>query len=238
MINNVIFDILNKKMKDNDNYINLISRSSQIIQQAEREHKELLEFKSLFFGISELTKDFIWWKCWDCESKQHYYKYANKKFNDKFFGLYDLPFEEQLNYVQGKTDLFLLAKYRHDKNIKHSYGDLCVSTDIHCMRQGIKQIENGLKPYACNYVEMGVIGTKPLILDVQKIPLFDGQCSCPKCQEMHGYCGTMGIALNKTDFFSQIDLDQLVKEQKLEKLDECVYWLQPDTNFNWDKLKI
>ena len=226
-------------MNTNNDYINLISRSAQIIQQAEREHKELLEMKSLLFGISELTKDFIWWKCWDCESKQHYYKYANKKFNDKFFGLTEMTLEQQLNYIERKTDLFLLAKYRHDKNIKHSYGDLCVSTDMHCMNLALEQVKQGKRPFACNYIELGIIGNEPLILDVRKTPLiYSEKNHCiPPCKSPNDYCGSLGFAMNKTDFFSQIDLDGLVRQSKLKKLSDCVYWLIPDQNFDWEVLR-
>ena len=230
---------MNSTNNKNIDYINLISKSAQIIEQAQKEHKELLEFKSLFFGLSTTDKNFSWWKCWDCESKQHVYKWGNKKFFDVFFGLNELEFEEQLNYVQGKTDLFLLAKYRHDKNIKHTYGDLCVSTDIHCMNIAIEEVKQGRRPFACNYIELGIIGNQPLILDVRKVPLFyNEKCHCiPPCKEPHNYCGSRGTAMNKTEFFSQIDLDDLVRQGKLKKLSDCVYWLIPDQKFDWEVLR-
>ena len=233
------------KSKKQPNIEVFANNLNEVLSQAEKELEkatEAIQVSKIHFTIHERIKSFIWVKKYECHKNIHTYLYANKKFCDLFFGLTHLSPEDQQRRIKGSTDIELLNDYR--KRIgPHSYGELCVSTDEHTKDVGIEQIRQGKKPFACTYYEKGVINGVPLIIEVQKIPLFDEfrikDPECIGCKELFGYCGSIGVALNKTPFWGHIETNKLVEEGKLKELvRDTVWWLMPTDNNEWRELEV
>lgn len=129
-----------------------------------------------------------------------------------FFGLTDHC------EIIGMDDLELLDTFRKTKNIRHSFGELCMNTDVHAKERGKQS----------RYVECGYIGDKLVVLDVLKTPLFeDGE-----------YVGIVGFAWERSDECENIfkDLEIYLAEGKAVVLDEGVYFIKERiVECKWDQ---
>lgn len=122
--------------------------------------------------ITELTASIVKMYTW---SKDEFgkYVYCTPEWKEVFFGL-----DKDVD-IFGKTDIELLDDFRSRTGLEHTYGNVCKSSDEHCMDQG--------KP--CYYLEAGYIGGKLFLLDVRKSPLYDdGRLR-----------GTVGVARDLSD---------------------------------------
>ncbi len=146
-------------------------------------------------SISSVMDGYIWFK-----DENGIYKYASPRWIKVFF---DLP--ETFN-IAGKNDIDLLNQYRTKTNNEHTYGEMCVGTDAHCMAED----------KTCRYVEIGYIAKQIFILDVVKTPVKDNSGQL---------IGTVGFARDRSrnKKVIQEELKIYAKNGWVENLDPTSY---------------
>lgn len=173
------------------------------------------------FNLSPLLQ---WEKKYDCKTNLHTYVNANPLHLRKFFRLR----EDALSEVIGKTDIDLLNDYRKRTGKRHTYGELCLSTDEFSRDQAIRDHREG--KYNCSYefIEMGVIDDSPLVLRVIKQPIFKNPACCECCEAFDGYCANIGIAENISYKFNSTleTLDSQLESGEAVKLSAGVFWVK------------
>jgi len=142
-------------------------------------------------SISSVMDGYIWFK-----DNNGIYKYASPRWLSVFFGLPE-------NYkIEGKNDIDLLNQYRERTGNEHTFGEMCVGTDAHCMTEN----------KTCRYIEIGFIAKKLFILDVVKTPVKD---------KTGNLIGTVGFARDRTKSKDVIqeELKTYVRNNWVEDLD-------------------
>ena len=149
------------------------------------------------------------------------YRYASENWLPLFF---DLP--KDFN-ITGKTDKELLDEYRKRTGNEHTYGNVCVGTDQHCMDIG----------KTCYYFEAGYINKQLFLLEVVKTPIYNDD----KC------IGTVGVARDRSKEEEKIKL--LIAEYErvgfAENLTQntmyddgvVAYWIKDEDSFTHISLK-
>jgi hypothetical protein len=170
----------------------------------------------------------VWIKRWDEEQKIYLYEFANRTHCDLFFKFEPECLADCTAHVAGKSDIDILNEFRERTKQRHTYGDLCFSTDMHSTEQAIIHYETGGKKGAtsCRYIEGGFIGEKPFVLEVVKTPLFDPKYPC-RCWQTHTY--TVGNAFDITNVCESRmkHAQRCVELGQGEKLQNGVFWLYP-----------
>jgi hypothetical protein len=146
-------------------------------------------------SISSVMDGYIWFK-----DETGVYQYASPRWINVFF---DLP--ETFNIV-GKNDIALLNGYRSRTGNEHTYGEMCVGTDAHCMAED----------KTCRYIEIGYIAENIFILDVVKTPVKD---------KNGNLIGTVGFARDRSRSkrLIQEELKTYAKMGWVENLDPTSY---------------
>ena len=121
-------------------------------------------------------------KCTSCgimtwkKDDEHRYIDANFQHLETFF---DLQPNQKIK-ILGKTDAELIIQWRIDNpHTNFTFGEMCVSTDDYVKNKG----------EACRFFEFGYKYDKPLLLDVFKKPVYDGD----------DFVGTEGNAFDCSD---------------------------------------
>lgn len=140
------------------------------------------------------------------KDKEHLYEFANEEHCQFFFGLPG----GCSSFVQGKGDIDLINYYRESTGKKHTFGDLCVDSDIHCKEQG-KQ---------CTYLEAGIIGDQKVVLKVTKTPIFSEG----------NFVGTVGVATKITTGCNETlaEVTDGLSKGTVVRLSKYTYWLKKD----------
>lgn len=150
--------------------------------------------------ISDLTYAMAWQKDID-----GLYQYANKIHCVRFFGL---P-ESCTHFIVGKSDVDLINYYMERTGNRNTFGEICISTDWHCIEQGKR----------CHYIEMGWQGDRLMILNVRKAPRFNDEGNC---------IGTVGVAMEDVNNCREIleMIPNRLKNGEIEELDRGVWWVK------------
>lgn len=187
-----------------------------------RQQKKILELMSHHLG------GLVWIKRWDSDTKSYIYEFANRTHCDVFFKFEPHCLIDCTSHVKGYSDIDILNDYRERTGKQHSFGELCVSTDVHATMQAIQHYdtEGNAGATTCRYIECGMIDEKPMVLDVVKTPLFDPNYPC-KCWGSHTY--TVGNAFDVTASCETKlqHVQSLVEQGHAEKLQPGVYWVYP-----------
>lgn len=170
------------------------------VEEARRIYYENSRLNAVIEQVSDLTYAMAWQKDID-----GLYEYANKIHCVRFFGL---P-ESCHQWILGRSDIDLINYYVERTGEKHTFGELCISTDQHCIEQGKR----------CHYIEMGWQGNELLLLSVRKAPRFDEEGNC---------IGTVGVAMEDTVNCRDIldNLPKRIQQGEVEELDRGVWWIK------------
>lgn len=178
-------------------------------------------FKRLHFIVTAVD-GYIWEKELSIPGEELIHTYVDPDFCKDFYYI-SIPNTKAINTHNscrkafGKKGSELLDEFR-ETGKKHTFGDLCVSTDDHCIEQG--------KP--CEYFEMGYIEREVgdlewFILRVRKTPIFNEEGECT---------GVLGFANNCTNDSHSVKalLESGLKAGRIKKLDTNteeakVYWV-------------
>ena len=181
----------------------------------------------------------IWHKRYDYLKESHVYTYANNALCNDLFKLNYLKHEEQLDYIKGRSDLDIIKNYRERTGKRHSYGELCLGTDDYTREFNQERIKKGLQPISLTFLEIGIIDGEPLVLKVNKQPIFKNANNCNNCQNCKlkngEYCGTVGFGINVTNYFDSVN--KILESGLADKLCEGVYLIKQDKEFNFGKLE-
>ena len=142
---------------------------SDAVLLAKSKHEEVVRKNELLEALIYAAGGYIWLKGPDGA-----YKWCDHKFCEDFFGLATPHCD-----VRGLNDMQLINSFRTRTSLRHSFVELCMSTDAHCLEQ-LDQ---------CRYIEIGYIGDSLFALDVVKTPMYhDGVLR-----------GIVGFGQNRTD---------------------------------------
>lgn len=178
-------------------------------ERAEKYFEEINQKNKLLHTIIDCSGRYIWYK-----DHNHRYIFCNITFKKSFHKLSD----EELDSLIGKTDIESISEYKNKTGKRHDFGELCYSTDEHCIKQG----------HDCYYIEAGYIDNRFVILEIAKIPIYNEDCSLQ---------GTIGFATDKTKQYDKIikDIKYLQSVNKTEQLSEndytkspFVYWIKKE----------
>lgn len=160
--------------------------------------KEVERKNGILKAMIDAAGGFVWIK--DAGGR---YVFCDNTFCNFFFRM------DPSESVVGFTDVELLDAFRKRTKLRHTYGDLCMSTDQHCVERGRK----------CRYIEVCYIDERLVILDVVKTPLFDADGVCT---------GTVGMAWERSEDCDHIEKDLVMfkKDGRLIQLCDNVYWVK------------
>jgi hypothetical protein len=200
---------------------------STLISQARKEATETHYQKQVLELLTHNIESLVWLKRWDVEEEAYFYEFANKPHCHTFFGIPENRLDECVSLIKDKDDLELLNAYRERTGLQHTYGDICLSTDVHARDEAIKYHQTGGKhgSLSCTYLECGYVGNNELILQITKTSLFHPAHS-PSIQS-HTY--SVGNAINVTEHCdSKLEYaKQLIRENQARRLSNGVFWLFP-----------
>lgn len=178
------YDCRSYPLLDEDgNVVNIIEHLRDISDFKEEQHakdiyyKRMLQsYKRLHFLVSAV--DGYLWEKTKCDSGingEMVNTFVDPAFCKDFYGL---ALSEEDNFKVCKMAFNmktseLIKSFREDGGRKHTFGDLCVSTDAHCEQQGVP----------CEYFEMGYIehekgNPKWFVLRVRKTPVYNDMEEC------------------------------------------------------------
>lgn len=192
--------------------IALLNLHGKQVADATVRAKEVERKNAILRAMIDAAGGFVWIK--DSGGR---YVFCDNTFCEFFF---ETPPTES---VVGFTDVELLEAFRKRTGKRHTFGELCASTDDHCKEVGKK----------CRYIETGYIDGRLVVLDVVKTPLFSDSGECT---------GTVGMAWNRADECEHIqnDIQMYLKEGRLEELCHGVFWIKErideckwDNSFSW-----
>lgn len=202
--------------------------AKKIIQEARDVLGESKRQKDLLELMANTVGGMVWIKKFDHIQETYTYEFANLALCRDFFCLSEECRIDCTTYVRGKTDMDMVNDYKEKTGKQHTFGDLCVSTDIHATEQAIiyyhSKGERGMKE--CRYFEAGYIDGKPMLLDVVKTPIFEK--NRPICLANH--INIVGIARNlgcSCDTMMARALD-LIERGQAERLSAGVIWVFPE----------
>lgn len=206
--------ITKKPIKHEDRVKYVVSSAVDITEKHLTKEKlkdfyEIVEKRNvLLSAIIDCSGGYLWYK-----NNEGKYIFADVKFQHDFF--------KQVLSVEGYTDKELIKIFKEKTGKEHQFDNLCITTDKHS--KDLKKV--------CKYIEVGMVDSNLVILEVTKTPVFD---------EMTGeYKGIIGFGLNKSEDYEQIinDIKYLLKKDKIEKLSEndynnppFVYYIKKDIN--------
>lgn len=199
----------------------LIERAKVSVLETQRQ-KDLLETMTNAMG------GMVWIKRWDVNTDGYIYEFGNYMLCEKFFCFSDDCLCDCTTHISGKSDIDLINEFRERTGLRHSYGELCFSTDLHSLEQAILFQETGGEKGrpSCRYIECGYIGQRALLLDVIKTPLFLPD-SIPS-KKTHTYSvGNACDGINCCEEKMNLALSLLDKGQA-ERLSNGVIWIYPD----------
>ena len=156
---------------DNAGFVSCLNGIIQDVSEHVALEKEAKEKDILLENVVNNSGGFLWHK-----DENHRYKFCDKNFKKKFFGLDNNP------EITGYNDVELVELYKKRDNVRHDFGDLCLSTDDHSRQKGEK----------CKYIEGGFIDSSLFVLEVIKTPLFD---------DNNEYIGNIGLAWDRSEEF-------------------------------------
>lgn len=172
----------------------------QLMDDAKTIYYDNKRLNEIIEQVSDLTYAMAWQKDID-----GLYQYANKIHCVRFFGL---P-ESCHHYIVGKSDVDLINYYIERTGNRNTFGELCISTDLHCREQGTR----------CHYIELGWQGDSLMLLNVRKAPRFDEDGNC---------IGTVGVAMEDSVNCREIieTLPNRIRQGEVEELDRGVWWVK------------
>lgn len=187
-------DIL--QMDDDEISILRNLRAAKTLYEENKQLRETME------EIANAAQSLMWRK-----NRDGIYEYCNSIMCDVFFRL---P-KTCHNFVIGRSDIDLINYFREKTGQRHTFGELCVSTDEHCIQQGVR----------CVYLEMGWVDKEPLLLSVRKVPLFSDDGTC---------IGTVGVGVDVTYKCDELveGLFRRIKEGEVEQLAPGVFWIKKE----------
>lgn len=147
-----------------------------MIESLKKIEEDKLRQCELITSTMQMVQGFMWNK-----DENGRYRFCTPSFKRVFFGL---PEDTD---ITGRTDIELINEFRESTGKVHTFGDICVGTDGHCIEQGI----------SCYYVEFGYIGDNLFVLDVTKTPQYNKQGEC---------IGIVGIARDRTKDATMLDM--------------------------------
>lgn len=138
-------------MKDQLKFEKGIDELIGMVQYAKKQHEETIRLNELLQDMIFNAGGYLWRK--DIDGR---YEYCDPSWCKVFF---KLPHGCD---IIGSTDKELLSDFASTGKI-HTYGDVCVGTDQHCIQEGKKS----------HYIEMGWIEDELFVIDVIKTPIFE-----------------------------------------------------------------
>lgn len=204
-----------KRLAEIEENINLFGAA---IRTAKAEHEELKKTKvrlqeenRMLIDMITAAGGYIWEK-----DANGIYRFCDPQFCWDFFGLEPV---DGICDIAGTDDVSLLNAYRQRTGKQHSFGELCVSSDHHCLAQGKR----------CLYVEFGYIDQMLFVLHVIKTPLY-----CPDGKPN----GTVGFAWNRSheaEFVLQ-EVERCLENGYAKRLTQkckniAVYWVEREKFF-------
>jgi hypothetical protein len=196
-----------------------IARSKASMEEVERQ-RSMLEMMTHHMG------GMVWIKRWDPWQEEYLYEFANRPHCETFFNFPVDCLQDCNDHVQGRSDIDLLNDFRERTGLRHSYGDMCFSTDKHATEMAIlHHITNGESgATSCHYLECGYVGDKELVLEVTKTPLFDSNF---KLWETHTYSVGNAVDVSRVCTSRLEFARQCVERGEGERLQPGVFWLYP-----------
>ena len=152
-----------------ERFDNTIKDIANAVALAKSKHEDVVRKNELLEALIYAAGGYIWLKGPDGR-----YKWCDHKFCEDFFGMVSPHCD-----VRGRNDIELIECFRQRTGRAHSFGELCMSTDTHCLDAGKQS----------RYIEIGYIGDSIFALDVVKTPMYVGS-------ELRG---TVGFAQNRSD---------------------------------------
>lgn len=225
-------------LDENNNIEKVIEHLRDITDLKEQEKNKEFYYNRVAQGYKRINfiinsvDGYVWEKEVSDNDSEMTHTFVDPVFCRDFYGLE--PEELDFGYnvcrlAYGKKSSDLLNEFRSINNRKHSFGDLCISTDNHCIEQGT----------SCEYFEMGYIEHvkgKPdwFILRVRKTPLYNEYDECT---------GILGFANNCSDDSYSIKSliykgikDGRIKKLSLNDSEAKVYWVINKKNEEKDLL--
>lgn len=207
---------------------NFIIKAKAHVEEFRSNVEEVSKQRRLLELMAHHLGGLVWIKRWDQSSESYLYEFANKTHCDTFLQFPDQCLKDCTTHVSGKSDIDLLNDFRERTKSRHTFGDLCLSTDKHSTEQAILYHKTCGQAGAmsCNYLECGFIGEKEVVLEVTKTPLFDLSKSC-RCWENHTY--TVGNAVD-VSFLCDSKIayaNKCVAINQGKRLHPGVFWLYP-----------
>lgn len=174
-----------------------LNHEGREIVEKNLEHKELKEKNRLIENMIKAAGGYVWQK--DEENK---YIFCDPSFKKFFYYL-----DEDID-ITGKTDIELVQDFKERTGLRHTFGELCCSTDDHCKQKGKK----------CRYIECGYIGNQLVILDVIKTPI----------PNQKGGVETVGFAWDRSKECKNIfrDICEWLEKGLIQILDDGVYYIE------------
>lgn len=190
---------------------------TSLLTEAKAQYDETKELKEAYQEATQMFEEmcatsggFIWYK--DTRGR---YLYANRLFCTEFYRVDDC------SYLLGKTDVQLIKDFKKRTKCRHTYGELCMSTDDFTIKKGEK----------CRFIELGAIEHEhyndatgewekelsPMFLEVIKTPVFRD----------NKIFGTVGFAFNLSDRCHSVKhrVEAMLENGCAQILDKGVYYI-------------
>ena len=217
------------KIGTTENVEQFVSDAKTFLDKYRRNIEEVARQRQLLELMAHALGGLVWIKRWDADQSTYLYEFANHTHCQLFFRFDEECLPDCTTHVQGRSDVDLLNDFRERTRLQHTYGELCISTDVHATEQAILHYESmGERgSMSCRYLECGYIGDKALVLEVVKTPLFNPEYPC-KCWASHTY--TVGNALDVTLCCeSRLEFaNQCIERGQAKRLQPGVFWLFPE----------
>lgn len=201
----------------------------KLVADAKVKIQDSIKQKQLLELMAHSMGGMVWIKSWDQISEMHVYEFANFMLCERLFCFSASNVDDCTTQVKGKSDIDLVSKFKERTGKRHTFGDLCCSTDIHATEQAIIwHSSHGERGHtSCRYLEAGYIDGSAVLLDVTKTPLFlPGR---KPCWNTHTYSVGNGMDVsNCCDSVMQRALD-LIKLGQATRLASGIIWLYPES---------
>lgn len=217
----------NPVVKQPDCSVEEVELAKGFIREAKFKIQESLHQKDLLELMAHSIEGMVWIKKYNFDEQTHTYSFANYKLCEKLFGFEKNCLDDCTTHVNGKNDLDLVSEFIEKTGKRHTFPDLCYCTDIHAVEQAIIHYNSaGIRGMrSCRYLEAGLIGDDPVLLDVTKTPLFEK--GKRPCWDTHTYCVGMGIDSSHVCDSLMDYAKTLIDKGQATRLSSGVIWLYP-----------
>jgi len=132
------------------------------------------QYSSTLSSVTETIEAMVWEK-----DVNHLYVLANRLHCYNFFNFEGST--ECLQYIKGKSDLFLIDTIFRQNGIQNTFGEICMLSDKHTQEKGV----------VTHFLEAGKVDHTDVLLYIIKIP---------KYNKDNEFIGTVGLGWNFSKF--------------------------------------